>query len=323
MSPDSKRPSGSVEGSRESGAFEGRTTETCLAVTPMSRERDRPTLTLISGVDAGQVFALQGAEIMIGRTRESGVRLDDAGISRQHARMLRGADGSFVIEDLGSTNGVYVNGEKTQRRELAPGDQVQVGPNVTLRYSLVDASEEALARQLFESSTRDALTKAFSRKYLMARLVEEVAYAARHKTRMGLILFDLDHFKQTNDTYGHSAGDAVLKAVSNLVARLIRTEDVFARYGGEEFVVLVRSIAHDNVVRLAERIRKGVEELEIYWENQTLSARVSMGVASLDDESAANSGADWPGPSGEALVALADARLYQAKDAGRNRIVGA
>ena len=153
----------------------------------------------------------------------------------------------------GSTNGIYVNGERKQQAKLQPGDQVQVGPNVTLRFSMIDVAEEALARQLFDSSTRDALTHAFNRKYLMGRLVSEVAYAERHKSRLGLLLFDLDHFKQVNDEHGHIAGDAVLQGVAGFVTRLIRTEDVFARYGGEEFVVLVRGIPHDEASSASPR----------------------------------------------------------------------
>jgi len=300
-----------------------RTTETHVAVAPLSSLRDRATLTLLSGVDAGKLFALDAVETIIGRARDAGVRIDDVGISRQHARLIRRRDDTFIIEDMGSTNGVYVNGERTEHTDLIPGDQVQIGPNVTLRFSVVDSSEEALARQLFDSSTRDALTRAFNRKYLMGRLVAEVAYAERHKARMGLILFDLDHFKQTNDTYGHVAGDAVLHAVGGLVAKLIRTEDVFARYGGEEFVVLVRGIPHENVVRFAERIRHGVEELSIPWESQKLTARVSIGVSSLIEEGTPPLSTRGASATGEALLELADARLYQAKAAGRNRVVAA
>jgi diguanylate cyclase (GGDEF)-like protein len=132
-------------------------------------------------------------------------------------------------------------------------------------------------------------------------------------------LFDLDHFKQVNDTHGHIAGDAVLHGVAAFVARLIRTEDVFARYGGEEFVVLVRGIPHENVVRFAERVRKGVEALAIPWEKALLTARVSVGVASLREEGRAGAAAGVSG--GEALLELADSRLYQAKAAGRNCVI--
>ena len=305
-----------------------RTTEIQVAISIGPRLKDRPVLVLVSGVDAGRVFSLDHVDTLIGRAPDCGVRIDDVGISRRHARVRRQKAGAVLIEDLGSTNGVYVNGERMDRGPLASGDQLQIGPNITLRFSMIDPSEEALARQLFDSSTRDALTRAFNRKYLMARLNAEVAYAARHRTRMGLILFDLDHFKKTNDTHGHIAGDTVLHGVAAMVARLIRTEDVFARYGGEEFVVLVRGIPHSNVARFAERMRKGVAELSIPWTPTALTARISVGVASLDEGTGdlaapgpAAADEAVPAVAGEGLLKRADARLYRAKEAGRDRVV--
>jgi diguanylate cyclase (GGDEF)-like protein len=127
-------------------------------------------------------------------------------------------------------------------------------------------------------------------------------------------LFDLDHFKRVNDTCGHLAGDEVLREVSALVSRLIRTEDVFARFGGEEFVVLVRGISHINVGRFAERLRASVERLEIASE-RVLRVTISVGYASLNELTDADR-------SSEALMRMADERLYQAKTDGRNRVVG-
>jgi len=169
-----------------------------------------------------------------------------------------------------------------------------------------------LAHKLYEGSTRDALTGLYNRKYAGERLAAEVAYAHRHGTLLSLVLFDLDYFKRVNDSFGHLAGDGVLRVVAGQVQKTIRAEDVLARYGGEEFVVLVRGIEHKSVGVLAERIRKGVERLEIPWESRNLKTTVSIGVASLSE--------CGPKAAAEALVALADERLYQAKAGGRNRV---
>ncbi len=272
---------------------------------------DRALLTILTGLHAGQVFTVDDVETHIGRGRESAVRIDDVGISRTHARIVRTLEGQYLVEDLKSTNGVFVNGRRVERCDLVNGDRVQVGPTVVLRFALIDADEEALARQLYESSTRDALTRAFNRKYLNERLAAEVAYAARHRTRLSLLLFDIDHFKKVNDSHGHLAGDVVLRVVAAQVQRLIRTEDVFARYGGEEFVVLVRGIEHANVAVFAERIRRAVEKLTIPWEGRALRVTISVGVSSLGER---------PDGEIEPLVRLADERLYKAKTAGRNRV---
>jgi two-component system, cell cycle response regulator len=287
------------------------TTENSIPVAPASRAKDRALLTILTGLNAGQVFTLDRRETTIGRSKEAHVRIDEAGISRAHARIVQTEDGRFIVEDLRSTNGLFVNGARVTRGELGTSDRIQVGPNVVFRFALLDAEEEELARQLFESSTRDALTRAFNRKYLAERLSAEVAYAGRHGTTLSVILLDLDHFKRVNDSHGHQAGDAVLRVVAAQISRLIRAEDVFARYGGEEFLVIVRGIAHANVALFAERIRKAVEQLSIPIGDVRLRASISMGVASLSE---------CPTRSVESLLQLADQRLYEAKAAGRNRV---
>jgi two-component system cell cycle response regulator len=309
--PAGSRPSFIPEWGSNDDVSTARTTESTISVPPPASLRDRALVTMLTGLNAGQVFRLEAAETLIGRSREVLVRIDDVGISRKHARIVRTQDGRHFVEDLRSTNGVFVNGRKIERVELATGDRVQIGPTVLLRFALIDEAEEVLARQLYESSTRDALTRAFNRKYLNERLTAEVAYALRHKSKLALVLFDLDNFKRTNDTHGHLAGDVVLRVVATQVARLIRAEDVFARYGGEEFVVLVRGIEHENVRRFAERLRQSVERLVIPWEAQALKVTASLGVSSLNE---------CPGATPDALLDLADERLYRAKSLGRNRV---
>jgi diguanylate cyclase (GGDEF)-like protein len=274
----------------------------------------RASLTVLAGLNAGQVFTLDRDETIVGRGRDVAVRIDDTGISRKHARIRR-TEGRYVFEDLGSTNGVFVNGRRVERIDLANGDRVQVGPSLVLRFALIAADEEALARRLYESSTRDGLTQLYNRKYASERLSAEVAYAARHGTLLAVIMLDIDHFKSVNDSFGHQAGDGVLRVVAAQTQKTIRAEDVLARYGGEEFLVLVRGIEHKNVVILADRMRLAVERLSIPWESRTLKITISLGVAS-----AAECG---PLPTPDALVALADSRLYRAKAGGRNRVVSA
>jgi two-component system, cell cycle response regulator len=269
-------------------------------------------LTILSGLNAGQVFTIERAETTVGRGKDAHVRIDDVGISRIHARILLSADGRHVLEDLRSTNGVFVNGQPIERVFLAHGDRIQMGPTLVLRYAHIDADEAALAHQLYETSTRDPLTGAYNRRYLTERLTAEVAYAHRHQTRLSLVFVDLDHFKRVNDEHSHLAGDAVLRAVCAKVQGQTRTEDVLARYGGEEFVVLVRGIEHKNVVVFAERLRRSVELLATPWKPQPLRVTVSLGVASLD-ECEAKAPAD-------ALIVLADERLYRSKAEGRNRV---
>lgn len=289
-----------------------RTTDPVLTV-PTSSGKDRATLTILSGINAGQVFALDGTDHVVGRGTEADLWVEDTGVSRRHARVSCRSDGRYFVEDLGSTNGTFLANQRIDVCEIKPGDRIQLGPHVLLRFAITDDAEDELQRRLYESSTRDALTRIYNRKYLTERLTAEVAYSRRHKVKLALLLLDLDDFKQTNDTYGHLAGDMVLRLVSAQMQRLIRVEDLLARYGGEEFVILARSTGKTEAVRLAERIREAISTLEIPVADRSVNVTVSIGVASLPDV------APDGGPT--ELVALADARLYRAKAEGKNKVV--
>jgi diguanylate cyclase (GGDEF)-like protein len=277
-------------------------------------KRTRAVLTVVAGPTTGSVHTLRDSETIMGRGKEAHVRFDDGGASRTHARIVRAADGSWVVEDLRSTNGTFVDGRKIDRVELKSGDRIHIGPNIIVSFAILDAQAERITAQLYESSVRDPLTRAHNRRYLVERLASEIGYARRHEAPLGLILFDLDHFKRVNDTYGHLAGDDVLRDVSALVQRLIRVEDVFARFGGEEFVLLVRGVEHANLGRFAERLRSAVERLEIATEESLIHVTISVGTSSLSELPEDDRSADG-------LLRLADDRLYRAKTEGRNRIV--
>jgi diguanylate cyclase (GGDEF)-like protein len=257
-----------------------------------------------------------GDPTVIGRGKEAQVRIDDAGASREHARVLETEDGTYIVEDMGSTNGTFVDGKRVERASLQSGDRIHIGPNVVISFAIVAAQAEHVAHQLYESSVRDPLTRVHNRRYLVERLASEFAYARRHKTHLAVIIFDLDLFKRVNDTHGHLAGDDVLRDVAALVQRLVRAEDVFARFGGEEFVLLVRGIEHVNVGRFAERVRSAVERLEVAFEELVLRVTVSLGYASINELPEDHRDADG-------MLGLADERLYKAKTGGRNRVCGA
>lgn len=272
--------------------------------------RDRASITLMAGTNAGQFFSLRTSTSVIGRDLDVEVRLEDTGISRRHAKIYRIDDGRYILEDLGSTNGTYVGGKPVRRHELVTGDRIQFGPRIMMRFALLDEAEETLQQQLFESSIRDALTGAYNKGYLSERLEAELAHARRHNTALAVLVFDLDEFKKTNDVYGHLVGDLVLRKVAQRVQALIRVEDVFARFGGEEFVVLIRGSSDG--VRLAERIRAGIEDLTIMADEVRVKATVSVGVASAAELQATADATE--------LLHRADTRLLDAKRAGRNRV---
>jgi two-component system cell cycle response regulator len=287
---------------------EGATRPIELACPPL---RMRGVLIQTSGLDAGKIHRLEADESTLGRGRACTLQFDDTSLSRVHVRIVRTGE-QHVLEDAGSLNGTYVNGQRVTRVVLGHGDRVRLGTAASLRYQLMDDEEERALVATFESSTKDGLTGIFNRRQLEERLAAETAYAVRHGTEVGVALFDLDHFKRVNDTHGHLGGDAVLKAAAAALSATIRREDVLARYGGEELLIIARGVPMEGVAQLAERARAALEALVVPFGKETIRVTASGGVATLgecDEHTVA------------ALLALADARLYQAKTGGRNRVV--
>lgn len=279
----------------------------------LARRRDRATLTMVTGPEPGSLLMLHEEDATLGRCPQSASNcIDDRGLSRKHARIYR-MHGEFWLEDLGSTNGTFLNGQLVERPSmLYDGDRVQMGQEVLFRFQLHDALEQDAARRLYDSAVKDALTGAHNRRYLDERMAQEYAYAVRHGAPLSAILLDLDHFKGVNDTFGHAVGDRVLKLAAGVLIRTVRTEDLVARYGGEEFCVIVRGVEPRGVMILCERLRMQIAELAIPTDDgRTLKVTASFGATTMDGAHPVEDVAE--------LLRQADTALYAAKGAGRNR----
>jgi diguanylate cyclase (GGDEF)-like protein len=266
---------------------------------------------VISGKIAGKMFKIDQSEMLIGRSDEADIQIEDEGVSRKHAKIIRMADGQIMLIDLGSTNGTYFNGVRITEHILKDGDKIQIGSTTILKFSYQTEDEERFLKQQYDQATRDPLTKIFNRRYFADRFIEEFSYALRHSRIYSLAIFDIDHFKKVNDTYGHQAGDYVLRQVADLVSQLIRKEDLFARYGGEEFVILLRDTDEEKAFVLGMRIRRAVEKHEFKYQDIIIPITISIGLATLRD-------GNYKTP--EEMFRAADEFLYKAKNNGRNRV---
>src|SRR5262245_18369070 len=167
-----------------------------------ANQRDRAYLIVLAGNNVGEMYKVAGEQMIIGRGQQAEIQIIDEGISRRHARVSV-ENASVLIEDLGSTNGTLLNGQKLGGREiLKDGDKIQVGSTTILKFTYHDKLEEHFQRQMYESALRDGLTKIFNKKHLLDRLESEFAFAARHRVPLTLVMFDLDHFKRINDNHG-------------------------------------------------------------------------------------------------------------------------
>ena len=169
-------------------------------------------------------------------------------------------------------------------------------------------------RALSEVSSRDALTGLYNRWYVIEKIDSEINRALRHGSPMSVLMLDLDHFKRINDTWGHSAGDEVLKAIGKLLRDSCRVYDVPGRYGGEEFCIVLPETRMGNTEVVAERIRHRLESTELPCGGESIVVTASIGIAGMEE--AASS--DILSPA--ALIDRADRALYSAKSRGRNRI---
>jgi two-component system, cell cycle response regulator len=267
---------------------------------------------VLAGAQTGLSRMLDRGDLVIGRGEDCELQLADSALSRRHCRISRTADG-LVIEDLGSSNGTMVDGEKvTRRHPLSEGSRIQIGRHTVLGIAMQDVLEHAASRQLYEYSMCDPLTGIHNRRYFDQRLQEEFAYAVRHNTPVSVLIVDLDFFKRINDTWGHPTGDRVLRHAADILSRCVRKEDVAARFGGEEFAMLARIQQSEGALALGERVRRRIERGNIPADGQLIRFTASIGIASRFPDRDYKTVAE--------LLAAADSALYRAKAGGRNRV---
>lgn len=288
--------------------------QTVIKMKPTAKEQEKPQqkipcLVVLEGSGVGEIFKIEKNLVVIGRDAKCDIRIWEEGISRQHAKIEK-QQNVYVISDMGSTNGTFVNGEQFPQTIINEGDKIRVG-DVLLRFSFQDAIDVSHQEHMREMAMRDPLTKIYNRRYFMDQMYKEINYTVRIRQPLSCILFDLDFFKKINDSYGHQAGDLVLQMVSQRVSKELRVYDSFARYGGEEFVIMLRATALDNALILADRLRKVIEEMPIMYENQSIPVTISLGVSTLNPDSVVTA---------EDLIKEADQYLYRSKENGRNKV---
>ena len=255
-------------------------------------------------------IALEHSQITLGRSSQCDIPIADHSISRQHAE-IRTTESGPVIVDLESTNGISVNGSAVELHPLKSGDCIQLGNHV-FRFLADDDLEAQYHETVYSMMTRDGLTGAYNKRYLEETLEREVARCKRHQRPLALIMIDVDNFKSVNDSYGHMIGDQVLQELASRLQSILRKDDVLARFGGEEFAILMVEAHAEHAIEIAERCRGAVAAEPIQATIGAVPVTISLGVTAPQSVDLG---------TGNELIADADARLYEAKRAGRNRIV--
>jgi two-component system, cell cycle response regulator len=284
-------------------------------VTPVSRISDRPStseacLVVIYGHDLGKKFNLDRDNFIIGRSSGAEIRLEQEAVSRNHCKLVNTGD-SVIVRDLGSTNGTYVNDQLVDEYRMRDGDLLKVGRCI-FKFLSGDNIESAYHEEIYRLTTIDGLTQVYNKRYFLESLDREMGRAQRYLRDLSLILFDIDHFKAVNDTYGHLAGDYVLKQLAMEIKRRIRREDILARYGGEEFAIILPELDNASAMHFGEKIRRIASEANFRFDETDIPVTVSVGVTTL--EPAVRDSA--------AFIKRVDEKLYRAKSNGRNCVIG-
>jgi diguanylate cyclase (GGDEF)-like protein len=262
---------------------------------------------------------LERDSVILGRALEADVRVNDTRASRLHARLSIERDAEkgaprWKLTDLGSTNGTLVNGKPVTEILLNEGDKIVIGDQL-FRFDLLDEIDREFQQQIHRLLAHDELTGLLTSKSFFSELRHEAARAEEESRPFCVLMMDLDHFKEVNDTFGHLVGSKTLEEVGSVIKAALRAGDVGARFGGEEFAAFLLDADYAQALVAAERVRSAIEAHEFPASregapNEVHRITISIGVAAYPD--------DAKDPIH--LVELADSALYRAKRSGRNRI---
>lgn len=245
--------------------------------------------------------------LSVGRGTENDLVFAADCVSRQHCRFELSERGWRVI-DTNSKNGTFVDGASGVAASLRPGVLIKVGDTILKFLSGADIELQFL-ETVHRMAIEDPLTGLDNRRAFMQTLAREFPRAKRYRHPLTLAVLDTDHFKVINDDHGHASGDMVLQQLTALIRARLRAGDVFARLGGEEFAILFPETDVEAAARACEDIRVRVASSVFEGQRRKLPVTVSIGIAELG-----------PGMSESEVLDLADARMYVAKNAGRNRV---
>ncbi|MEI8025652.1 MAG: GGDEF domain-containing protein [Pseudomonadota bacterium] len=281
------------------------------------RTKRRSCLVLYSGTDTGKRFILDNDLMVIGRNPDVEVHIDDSSVSRRHAEIVLSGD-TVTIADLGSSNGTVINDVKVDASVvLKDGDLIRLG-KVIFKFYEHESLDAILHDKIYRMATVDAGTEIFNKQYLNESLRSEFKLARLTKKPLSIIYYDLDFFKKVNDTYGHNAGDLVLKESASVVKGVVRKEDIQGRFGGEEFIIILPNTDLKKAIELAERVRQSLEfhpfklEISDAHGKRTITHKqtISIGVSQLQNEMT----------DPKELLETADKKLYVSKQTGRNKV---
>ena len=284
------------------------------------QERDlRPALVFLSGDLLAVPIPLEREEVILGRALEADVRINDARVSRRHARIntvfnRESETTEYVLTDLNARNGTLLNNQKIKREILQHGDKITIGEHI-LRFEMLDEIDREYQRRIRRLLSHDDLTGLLSSRSFFSELRREAELAKQENRVFCVLMMDVDHFKAVNDTYGHLTGSQTLEEIGARITQSLRSGDAAARFGGEEFAAFLLDAELAQGLVAGERIRAEIEnhEFSVIRQGKPSASHhitISIGVATFPNDSS----------DPIELIEYADSALYHAKREGRNRV---
>ena len=279
----------------------------------------KPALVFLSGELIAVPIPLDREEVIMGRALEADVRVNDTQVSRQHAKITAVANqeknsSEYILTDLDSRNGTFLNGRRVRREILENGDKISIGETI-LRFDLLDEIDREYQRQIHRLISHDDLTGLLSSRSFFSELRREAGRATAENRPFCVLMMDGDQFKMVNDRFGHLTGSKTIEEIGFSIMTNLRSGDAAARFGGDEFAAFLLDAELPQALVAAERMRDSIEKYQFSVVRQgktkeTHHITVSIGVASFPTDSS----------DPIELVEMADSALYRAKREGRNRV---
>lgn len=276
-------------------------------------------MVFLSGDLIAVPIPLDREEVLLGREISADVRVNDPKVSRRHAKIVSSIDPKtqetvYTLKDFGTRAGTFLNGERITEEVLQHGDKITIGEQL-LRFDLLDEIDREYQRLIHRLISHDDLTGLLSGRSFFSELRREAERSKIVGRPFCVLMMDIDHFKNVNDTYGHLTGSKTLEEIGDSIIKCLRSGDAAARFGGEEFAAFLLDAEVGQAMVAAERIRNEIEQREFSVMRQgrpdeSHRVTISVGIAAFPDDSS----------DPIELVEMADSALYRAKREGRNRV---
>ena len=268
-------------------------------------------LVVVRGTELGRRYPLTASELVIGRdAARSKLVIADTSVSATHAKIsVDREQGRYEIVDLDSRNGTFVNGERVSEGSLCVGDRLQLGSTI-LEFAFHGYIENCYHDELQRLMHEDSLTGLYQRGWFDRQYPREFERAKRDGLSLTVLMLDMDGLKEVNDEHGHLMGSHCISETGRIIKACVGANGCAARFGGDEFAVFFPGIGLDDAIDIAEDIRRKVEQHRFHLDGISVQPTISIGATELQSDIRSH----------QELIQLADAALYRAKKAGRNRV---